>query len=46
MEKSRQFVSASKDKSIKIWCQGNNLNWKQIESIPLHNDWINALIIN
>ncbi|CAD8214569.1 unnamed protein product [Paramecium pentaurelia] len=46
MQKSKQFISGSLDKSIIIWKQNQNKQWSYQQKLNRHKGFIQCLIIN
>ncbi|CAD8111485.1 unnamed protein product [Paramecium primaurelia] len=46
MKKSKQFISGSVDKSIRIWKQNQNYLWSSLQILNGHNGAITCLVLN
>ncbi|CAD8204324.1 unnamed protein product [Paramecium pentaurelia] len=46
MKKSKQFISGSVDKSIRIWKQNQNYLWSSLQILNGHNGVITCLVLN
>ncbi|CAD8204330.1 unnamed protein product [Paramecium pentaurelia] len=46
MKKSKQFISGSVDKSIRIWKQNQNYLWSSLQILNGHNGVISCLVLN
>ncbi|CAD8106202.1 unnamed protein product [Paramecium primaurelia] len=46
MKKSKQFISGSLDKTIRIWKQNENNLWSSLQILNGHNEGITCLVLN